>query len=123
MAGRLFPSSTTAPGSDPSEPTTTPEEMAEQLGVSVATMRSALWRSRIKPGPGAAARSSQLDRAAWLRREYVGRRRRMTSIAEGLGTSVATVRAALVTHGIPLRPRDHYQRRLRPPPWLGQECA
>lgn len=80
-----------------------PGEIARMLGCSEVTVRWALWRSGIAPGPGSPNRPKALDDVEFLLREYVQLRRSATSIASELGCATATVTAALRRHGLRVR--------------------
>lgn len=89
----------------------TPDDIARSLGCSVVTVRWALWRASIPPGPGVPRRPAELDEPSFLRQEYVERGRTLAELAGALGCSATTVDDALRRHGISARPPANVPRR------------
>jgi biotin operon repressor len=81
----------------------TPAEMATTLGCSEVTVRWALWRSGIAPGPGRRQRPAALDDVTYLFRTYVTEGRSARGIAAELGCAPATVLQALRRNGLAVR--------------------
>lgn len=94
----------------------TPAETAETLGCSEVTVRWALWRSGIAPGPGNPRRPAALDDVAYLFRTYVTERRSARSIAAELGCAPGTVVKALRRNGLAVRSSQRQLVTARPAP-------
>ena len=81
----------------------TSAEIARLLDCSEVTVRWALWRSGMAPGPPRRRRPAELDDLAFLFAAYVTERRSARSIAAQLRCSTATVLQALRRNGIAVR--------------------